>query len=203
MRDGYKFEFGALDEPDAPKVQALKPLEEAAEVYGAWQDCDDMRFSPIMTARREYRQNLIDECMDVVQGGRQPARRRGVHAGGRGRGNRALQREEPREGTFVMETLEQIKADAVEVFHFDRECRPQDRAHAYLGKYRVRRGYNDTAMQVAVTDMIERAYEAGRAEVAGANLVQNLRRQLTSIEATVGDAIDLLDESVGGADCDE
>lgn len=44
-----------------------------------------------------------------------------------------------------METLEQIKADAVEVFHFDRECRPQDRAHAYLGKYRVRRGYNDTA----------------------------------------------------------
>lgn len=29
-----------------------------------------------------------------------------------------------------METLEQIKADAVEVFHFDRECRPQDRAHA-------------------------------------------------------------------------
>lgn len=97
-----------------------------------------------------------------------------------------------------METLEQIKADAVEVFHFDRECRPQDRAHAYLGKYRVRRGYNDTAMQVAVTDMIERAYEAGRAEVADANLVQNLRRQLTSIEATVGDAIDLLDESVGG-----
>ena len=102
-----------------------------------------------------------------------------------------------------METLEQIKADAVEVFHSDRECRPQDRAHAYLGKYRVRRGYNDTAMQVAVTDMIERAYEAGRAEVADANLVQNLRRQLTSIEATVGDAIDLLDESVGGADCDE
>lgn len=67
MRDGYKFEFGALDEPDAPKAQALKPLEEAAEVYGAWQDCDDMRPSPIMTARREYRQNLIDECMDVVQ----------------------------------------------------------------------------------------------------------------------------------------
>lgn len=61
-----------------------------------------------------------------------------------------------------METLEQIKADAVEVFHFDRECRPQDRAHAYLGKYRVRRGYNDTAMQVAVTDMIERALRGGK-----------------------------------------
>ena len=57
-----------------------------------------------------------------------------------------------------METLEQIKADAVEVFCYDREVRPQDRAHAYLGKYRVKRGYNDTAMQVAVVDMIERAY---------------------------------------------
>lgn len=103
-----------------------------------------------------------------------------------------------------METLEQIKADAVEVFCYDREVRPQDRAHAYLGKYRVKRGYNDTAMQVAVVDMIERAYEAGRAGIADANLVQNLRRQLTSIEATVGDAIDLLDESTGGgADCDE
>nr|DAT55995.1 MAG TPA: triphosphate pyrophosphohydrolase [Caudoviricetes sp.] len=68
MRDGYRLAFGAFDKPDAPKAQALKPLEEeAAEVYGAWQDCDDMRFSPIMTARREYRQHLIDECMDVVQ----------------------------------------------------------------------------------------------------------------------------------------
>ncbi len=67
MRDGYKFEFGALDEPDAPKVQALKPLEEAAGVFGAWQDCDDMRLSPIMTARREYRKDLIDECLDTVQ----------------------------------------------------------------------------------------------------------------------------------------
>lgn len=102
-----------------------------------------------------------------------------------------------------METLEQIKADAVEVFCYDREVRPQDRVHAYLGKYRVRRGYNDTAMQVAVTDMIERAYEAGRAGIADANLVQNLRRQLTSIEATVGDAIDLLDDSTGAVECDE
>lgn len=67
MRDGYKFEFGALDKPDVPKAQALKPLEEAAEVFGAWQDCDDMRLSPIMTARWAYRQDLIDECMDVVQ----------------------------------------------------------------------------------------------------------------------------------------
>lgn len=53
MRDGYKFEFGALDEPDAPKAQALKPLEEAAEVFGAWQLNSDIY--------------VLNECMDVVQ----------------------------------------------------------------------------------------------------------------------------------------
>lgn len=199
MRDGYKFEFGALDEPDAPKVQALKPLEEAAEVYGAWQQCDDYRDCRIAAFCDELRRDLIDECMDVVQAvvsllDAEGFTQEDVDAAI----GRCNERNREREGTFVMETLDQIKADAVEVFHFDRECRPQDRAHAYLGKYRVRRGYNDTAMQVAVTDMIERAYEAGRAEVTGANLVQNLRRQLTSIEATVGDAIDPLDESVVG-----
>lgn len=67
MRDGYKFEFGALDEPDAPKVQALKPLEEAAEVYGAWQQCDDYRGCRIAASCDELRRDLIDECMDVVQ----------------------------------------------------------------------------------------------------------------------------------------
>lgn len=67
MRDGYRLAFGAFDKRDAPKAQALKPLEEAAEVFGAWQDCDDMRQSPIMTARRAYREDLIDECMDAVQ----------------------------------------------------------------------------------------------------------------------------------------
>lgn len=67
MRDGYRFEFGALDEPDVPKVQALKPLEEAAEVYGAWQQCDDYRDCRIAAFCDELRRDLIDECMDVVQ----------------------------------------------------------------------------------------------------------------------------------------
>lgn len=53
MRDGYKFEFGAFDKPDAPKAQALKPLEEAAEVFGAWQLNSDTY--------------VLNECMDVVQ----------------------------------------------------------------------------------------------------------------------------------------
>ena len=67
MRDGYRFMFGAFDKPDAPKAHALKPLEEAAEVFGAWQLHDGVRPSQIMAARVAYRQNLIDECMDVVQ----------------------------------------------------------------------------------------------------------------------------------------
>ena len=67
MTDDYLLNLRTFREVEDSKAQALKPLEEAAEVYGAWQDCDDMRLSPIMTARREYRQNLIDECMDTVQ----------------------------------------------------------------------------------------------------------------------------------------
>lgn len=66
MRDGYRFEFGAFDKPDEPKVQALKPLEEAAEVFGAWQDCDDMRYSPIMTARSAegFTQEDVDAAIE-------------------------------------------------------------------------------------------------------------------------------------------
>lgn len=67
MRDGYQLNLRTFHEVRDDKAQALKPLEEAAEVFGAWQDCDDMRYSPIMTARRVYRESLIDERMDVVQ----------------------------------------------------------------------------------------------------------------------------------------
>ena len=48
MRDGYRFVFGAFDKPDAPKA-----LEEAAEVFGAWQLNSDTY--------------VLNECMDVVQ----------------------------------------------------------------------------------------------------------------------------------------
>lgn len=67
MTDGYLLNLRTFREVRDDKAQALKPLEEAAEVFGAWQNCDGIRQSQIMTARREYRQNLIDECMDVVQ----------------------------------------------------------------------------------------------------------------------------------------
>lgn len=42
------------------KAQALKPLEEAAEVFGAWQ-----RFYGCHTKTNE--ELLVDECADVIQ----------------------------------------------------------------------------------------------------------------------------------------
>ena len=54
MRDGYLLNLRTFREVRDDKAQALKPLEEAAEVFGAWQDCDDMH-------------DLIDECLDTVQ----------------------------------------------------------------------------------------------------------------------------------------
>lgn len=47
-----------------PKAQALKPLEEAAEVFGAWQA------SGIDGARsitQEMRKDIVYECFDVIQ----------------------------------------------------------------------------------------------------------------------------------------
>lgn len=53
----------------ADKMQALKVLEEAAEVFGAWQHvagcfgCDVCDARPICSPRR----SLLDECADVIQ----------------------------------------------------------------------------------------------------------------------------------------
>ena len=47
-----------------PKAQALKPLEEAAEVFGAWQA------SGIDGARSitpEMREDIVYECFDTIQ----------------------------------------------------------------------------------------------------------------------------------------
>lgn len=61
-------------------------------------------------------------------------------------------------------TIEEIRDDAAEIFHFSKEEKPQDRAHRYIERRRVERGYSDTAQQCAVLDLIRRAYEAGRAD---------------------------------------
>ena len=66
MIDGYLLNIRVFDDVSDGKGQALKPLEEAAEVFGAWQRCDGMRYAA--TAVREaLRGDLIDECMDTVQ----------------------------------------------------------------------------------------------------------------------------------------
>ena len=67
MIDGYQLNMCVFRKVNDNKPQALKPLEEAAEIFGAWQKCDDMRNSPVAAARNALRDNLIDECMDTVQ----------------------------------------------------------------------------------------------------------------------------------------
>nr|DAJ27107.1 MAG TPA: triphosphate pyrophosphohydrolase [Caudoviricetes sp.] len=66
MIDGYLLNMRVFNEVKDSKGQALKPLEEAAEVFGAWQKCDDTRYTTT-TIRRAFREDLIDECMDTVQ----------------------------------------------------------------------------------------------------------------------------------------
>lgn len=46
------------------KEQALKPLEEAAEAFGAWQIEDSMTGSEVS---QEARTRIVDECADVIQ----------------------------------------------------------------------------------------------------------------------------------------
>lgn len=66
MIDGYLLNMRVFNEVKDSKGQALKPLEEAAEVFGAWQMCDDTRYA-MTTIRRVFREDLIDKCMDTVQ----------------------------------------------------------------------------------------------------------------------------------------
>lgn len=67
MTDGYLLNVRVFDNVSDDKRQALKPLEEAAEVFGAWQGLDGMRDGTPPSARRGMRDGLIDECMDTVQ----------------------------------------------------------------------------------------------------------------------------------------
>lgn len=64
MIDGYLLNMRVFNNVSDSKGQALKPLEEAAEVFGAWQGFDSMRNVP---AWGDMRDDLIDECMDTVQ----------------------------------------------------------------------------------------------------------------------------------------
>lgn len=66
MIDGYLLNMQVFRKVEDTKPQVLKPLEEAAEIYGAWQKYDDMQYAP-EAIRKVFREELIDECMDTVQ----------------------------------------------------------------------------------------------------------------------------------------
>lgn len=84
MIDGYLLNTRVFRKVEDSKGQALKPLEEAAEIFGAWQELDSMRRSPFFSAWRDMREELIDECMGHGAGGCQLACGNRCHAG-RGR----------------------------------------------------------------------------------------------------------------------
>lgn len=65
--DGYLLNLRTFREVEDSKAQALKPLEKAAEAFGAWRELDSMRRSPFLSAWRDMRDDLIDECLDTVQ----------------------------------------------------------------------------------------------------------------------------------------
>lgn len=66
MIDGYLLNMRVFNDVSDSKGQALKPLEEAAEVFGAWQARYNMRFAS-RDAQGAFRDDLIDECIDTVQ----------------------------------------------------------------------------------------------------------------------------------------
>lgn len=55
------------------KAQALKPLEEAAELFGAWQEWDKYhRMYPVFDypkaqASKAMKEQIFSECADVIQ----------------------------------------------------------------------------------------------------------------------------------------
>lgn len=67
MTDGYLLNLRTFRKVSNDKAKALMPLEEAAEAFGAWQELDSMRNSPFLSAWRDMREDLIDECLDTVQ----------------------------------------------------------------------------------------------------------------------------------------
>lgn len=66
MIDGYLLNMRVFNNVNDDKHQALKPLEEAAEIFGAWQARDNVRFVS-RGACGAFRRDLIDECVDTVQ----------------------------------------------------------------------------------------------------------------------------------------
>lgn len=62
-----------FDHLEASKAQALKPLEEAAEVFGAWQEWDRYHSAhavfdgPKAECAKAMKARIVDKCSDVIQ----------------------------------------------------------------------------------------------------------------------------------------
>ena len=58
-----------FDRVESDKAQALKPLEEASEVHGAWQAMAsaELAHGGDCVLERLWRKRLLDECADVIQ----------------------------------------------------------------------------------------------------------------------------------------
>lgn len=69
-----------------------------------------------------------------------------------------------------------IQADIDEAFCYREDKSYQDRAHEYLERYEVNRGYRDTAVQATVTDIARRAFEAGAQGCSGGATSKQSRR---------------------------
>lgn len=67
MNDGYLLNMRVFNKVNDDKHQVLKPLEEAAEIYGALQKLDSMRPTTFKQDWVDMRNCLIDECMDTIQ----------------------------------------------------------------------------------------------------------------------------------------
>lgn len=67
MIDGYLLNMRVFNDVGDGKGQALKPLEGAAGVFGAWQELDSMRAETPARGRAGMRGRLIDGCVGTVQ----------------------------------------------------------------------------------------------------------------------------------------
>lgn len=86
-------------------------------------------------------------------------------------------------GGEMTDTIEAVEADATGVFGYSKGDKPQDRAHAYLARHLVKRGYSDTAMECAALDMVRRAYDAGVADGAAETQADVMERMAESLLA--------------------
>lgn len=74
-----------------------------------------------------------------------------------------------------------IQADTDEAFCYREDKSYQDRAHEYLERYEVNRGYRDTAVQATVTDIARRAFEAGAQGCSGGGDLKAIEAELLEV----------------------